>query len=73
MGPTFEACYPNISRWIEVQGWIVLGGDDYSSSLLRCLGPGGMVWESRTEHKTLTQALQALETELLPIFEEYGV
>lgn len=73
MSPTFEACYPNITRWIEVQGWIALGADEYSHSLVRCLDPGGMVWESRAEHTTLTQALHALEIELEPIIEEYGL
>ena len=69
----FEEHYPHISRWIEVQGWIELGQDEYSDSLVRCLDPGGMVWESQTDHTTLNTALQALETELERILEEYGL
>ena len=73
MTPAFEERYPHITRWVEVQGWVEIGQDEYSDSLVRCLDPGGMVWESQAEHTTLDTALQALETELECIMEEYGL
>ena len=73
MTPAFEELYPHIARWIDVQGWIEIGQDDYSHSLVRCLDPGGMVWESKPKHTTLNTALQALEADLEPLMEEYGL
>ena len=56
--------YPNIAYWVNTQGWIEIGPDEYSSSLVRALDEGGVVWESRDDHKTVDEALQALEIEL---------
>ena len=53
--------YPNITHWIEEMGWIELGQDEYSKSLVRVLDEGGMVWESGKQHKTLADALNAAE------------
>jgi len=39
---SFDEKYPNITRWVKEQGWIEIGQDDYSSSFLRALSPGGM-------------------------------
>jgi hypothetical protein len=68
-GPFAEA-YPNIAHWIKVQGWIAIGDDEYSRSLVRCLDPGGMVWESSHQHKTIDEALQALEVALEKLLKE---
>jgi hypothetical protein len=73
MAGAFEELYPHIARWVDVQGWVEIGQDDYSHSLVRCLGPGGMVWESTFQPTTVNTALQALETELEPIMKEYGL
>ena len=54
--------YPIIAHWIEKLGWIELGQDEYSKSLVRVLDEGGMVWESSKQHKTLADALDAAET-----------
>jgi hypothetical protein len=61
---SFEANYPNITSWVTSQGWIELGQDEYSSSLVRALDIGGMVWESSTYYATLDEAFEALETAL---------
>jgi|GEM_PF-1903205 len=53
--------YPNIAHWIEEMGWIELGQDETSKSLVRVLDEGGMVWESSKQHKTLADALDAAE------------
>jgi hypothetical protein len=40
---SFAESYPTITRWVEEQGWIEIGADEYSTSLVRALDPGGMV------------------------------
>jgi hypothetical protein len=49
----FSQSYPTITRWIEKQGWIEFGADDYSNSLIRALDLGGLVWESDSETDSL--------------------
>ncbi len=60
----FAQIYPNIAYWVEAQGWIEIGTDEYSDSLVRALDEGGLVWESHPEHETIDEALAALEIEL---------
>lgn len=71
MTASFEEAYPNISHWIDVQGWIEIGQDDNSESLVRCLDIGGMVWESDEKHKRIDSALGALEEALEELLKEY--
>jgi hypothetical protein len=58
---SFSQSYPTITRWIEEQGWIALGADEYSTSLVRALDPGGMVWESDSNLDSIDNALKELE------------
>ena len=60
----FANAYPHIAEFIAGEGWIELGQDEYSPSLLRALDAGGLIWESSEGHKTLDQALLALEEKL---------
>jgi hypothetical protein len=64
MKSQFSKIYPNIAHWVTTQSWIEIGQDEYSSSLVRALDEGGLVWESSDEHRTVDEALQALELEL---------
>ena len=64
MASSFEESYPNIANWVKSHGWIELGQDEYSSSLVRALNEGGMVWEGRTHYGTLDEAFGALEMAL---------
>jgi hypothetical protein len=64
LATSFEESYPNIARWVTSQGWIELGQDEYSSSLVRALNEGGMVWEGSAHYATLDEAFDALETTL---------
>ena len=64
MKSQFSKAYPNIAYWVEACGWIEIGQDEYSSSLVRALDEGGLVWESSDDHETVDEALQALEIEL---------
>ncbi len=69
---SFSQLYPNISRWVEEQGWVEFGADEYSKSLVRALDDGGLVWESGRRLKKLDDALAALEVELEKWFEQNG-
>ena len=64
MASSFDKSYPNITRWVTWQGWIELGEGHYSSSLVRALDEGGMVWEGSANYGTLDEAFDALETAL---------
>lgn len=68
----FTQAYPTITRWIEEQGWIEIGSDEYSSSLVRALDPGGMVWESESSLNSIDDALKELEKELKEWFKKNG-
>ena len=73
MTPSFEKSYPNIAYWVDAFGWIEIGADEYSSSFIRVLDEGGMVWESEDHYDSLDLALQATETAIGEWFEERGV
>ncbi|MFQ5796948.1 MAG: hypothetical protein ACE5JP_18165 [Candidatus Bipolaricaulia bacterium] len=71
MANSLEDTYPHIARWVTGFGWIEVGQDHYSSSFVRALDEGGMVWEGRGDYKTLDEAMQALEAGLAEWMEEY--
>jgi len=57
----FAQHYPTIDRFIFEHGWIEIGSDEYSTSFIRALDPGGMVWEGKQFYDTLEDALADLE------------
>ena len=69
---SFSQSYPTITRWIEEQGWIEIGADEYSTSLIRALDPGGLVWESNSKTDAIDDALIAAEEALKDWFEQNG-
>ena len=57
--------YPTLSEWIlSGAGWIELGQDEYSDSLVRILDIGGLLWESAQDYPTLADALADAEEAL---------
>lgn len=59
MSDSFDELYPNIAWWTHSgQGWIELGRDEYSTSLIRVLDIGGMLWEGDDEYDTVTEAME---------------
>jgi len=55
---TFEQHYSNLTAWIRTDdGWIAIGRDERSRSLVRVLSPGGLVWESRKTYQSIDDAL----------------
>ena len=67
----FEHMYPHIARWVQSYGWIEIGADHYSRSLVRAFDEGGTVWESKDDDTTLDAVLQALDTFLAVRMKEY--
>ncbi|MBK1719157.1 hypothetical protein [Thiocystis violacea] len=62
MAEMFETRYPNLAAWIhEHDGWIEIGRDEYSRSLIRILDLGGMVWEGEEKYASLDDALAAAD------------
>jgi len=70
MANSFEQLYPNLAYWVESFGWIELGQDDYSRSLIRILDEGGMIWESKESYDNLDAALQDAEAAIAHWFKE---
>ena len=68
----FLVAYPNISEWVTGKGWIEIGADGYSSSLIRVLDEGGMIWECDDNVSDVDEALQAADTAIATWFEDNG-
>ena len=68
----FEQLYPNISEWVNSYGWIEIGDDGQSSSFVRALDEGGLVWEDHDDDATLDEVLSALDSFLAEQMTEYG-
>ena len=73
MATSFDELYPNLAFWIEDFGWIAMGQDDYSASLIRVLDVGGMIWESEEDYDSVDAALQAAEAVVAAWFKEQGI
>jgi hypothetical protein len=63
---SFEQSFPHITRWVKTHGWVEIGQDEYSRSIVRALDAGGMVWEGQEQgqYATMDEMLQALESGL---------
>ena len=57
---SFAGKYPNITGWIR-DGWIEIGRNGYSTSIIRVLDAGGLVWEGGTRHRSMDEILQEAE------------
>lgn len=57
---SFSEKYPNIAGWIK-DGWIEIGRDGYSTSIIRVMDEGGLVWEGGPKHRSMDKILQAAE------------
>src|SRR3954454_8277345 len=59
---SFDRRFPTIARWIsQEEGWVELGADHHSRSLVRALYGGGMAWEGKDAYGSLDEALRAME------------
>ena len=73
MATSFEELYPSLAYWIESFGWIELGQDHYSRSLIRTLDEGGMIWESKERYDSLDAALQDAEAAITDWVKKEGI
>ena len=58
---SFESQYSSIALWVNERGWIEIGSDEFSTSFVRALDEGGLVWEGNDEYASLDDALRALD------------
>ncbi len=63
-----ETNYPHVARWVQDFGWIEIGQDDYSHSMVRALNIGGLIWEGKASYATLDDALRDLDQALAAWF-----
>ncbi len=69
---SFETQYPTITEWVTVHGWIEIGQDEYSRSMVRALDEGGMVWEGQAEYASMDVLFNDLEVNLAKWAKEDG-
>jgi len=70
MADSFDERFPHIADWVLGDGYIEIGRDEYSRSLVRVLDQGGMHWEGKTRYASVEELLQDLEMALAKILEE---
>lgn len=58
---SFSRNYTNLNWWVENQGWIEIGQDENSRSMVRILDEGDNVWESNPKSKSLDENLDTAE------------
>jgi hypothetical protein len=70
MADSFDERFPHIADWVLGECYLEIGTDEYSRSLVRAMGPGGMEWEGKTKYASLEELFQDLEKALSEIAEE---
>jgi hypothetical protein len=68
---TLDDRYPQLSAWVTGGGWIEIGADHYSTSFIRVLDTGGLVWEGADSYSSLDAAFDAADAALAGL-EEAG-
>jgi len=69
---SFAHSYPAITQWVESYGWIEMGQDGYSRSMVRALDIGGMIWEGKPQYPSLDELLRDLEDNLTAWLDKNG-
>ncbi len=70
-GASLDTLYPHLAAWVHERGWIEIGADEYSTSFIRVLDIGGMVWEGKRSYPSLDAAFRATDNALARL-EEAG-
>ena len=61
MKSSFEAAFPNITRWVKGFGTVEIGYDPQTGSFIRAIDKGGMAWSGESHYKSLDNAFEHLE------------
>jgi hypothetical protein len=65
----FSKQYPHIAWWVDNNGWLILGNDEDSDSMMRLIDATGISWES-ADSDSMDKALDKAElflTKSLPL------
>lgn len=73
MASTFDELYPNIAWWAESGGWIEIGLEENTSSLVRVLDTGGTLWQSGDSYESVGAAMDEAEVFIGQWAEENGL
>jgi hypothetical protein len=65
---SFESHYPNITRWVNEEGLIEFGSDEFNTSFVRAIYEGGLVWEGEERYISVGDALRALDAAIAEWF-----
>lgn len=66
----FSKVYPALAKYInDGWGWIEIGNDEESDSMVRMLDEGGLIWESSAKLQSLNRALQSAEDFIADLME----
>ena len=60
----FSKKYPHIHWWIENQGYLQLGGDEFNKSFVTVIDEGGVCFEAKNA-KTIEEGLESAEAFLI--------
>lgn len=58
--PSIAEQFPNVAAWVQ-DGWIEIGPTEWSSSFIRVLDIGGMIFEGDDRYDSIEDALAAAE------------
>jgi hypothetical protein len=72
MNKAFDDLYPHIAWWAQGDGWIELGQNDFSRSLIRVFDIGGMLWEGKESYPTVAAAMEEAEAFIAQWRQENG-
>ncbi|MEM6785420.1 MAG: hypothetical protein AAF624_16990 [Bacteroidota bacterium] len=67
----FTDAYPVLAAWVR-DGWVEIGYNDFSRSLVRVLDQGGLVWEGGEACSSVDEALRLAEDAIEAWLDEHG-
>ena len=73
MPTALEKRFPNITKWINFQGWLELGGSPYDESAAKALDEGGCVFQGKSRYPSLDALLADLDHGISVWCSENGV
>ena len=60
----FEQASPHVTRWVKDYGWVEIGHDGMSPSLVRALDEGGLIWAGDAATEDVDGVLRTLDSVL---------